>query len=180
MSGKCDVLICAITLFIRRRCRLLHTLFTAFFLVLLSFNAAVATPVQNVESTSFQVGLVGDQMTVRELMQIDAAQALEQNRARRAGRASVSTLQEGTAVVALPQSTARPALKAIYGVGQRLLAEVQWQGRTYVYLKGHALPVGRKAEKNIYALRSIAARCVILRRDDAEIELCLDSTVKGG
>lgn len=117
--------------------------------------------------------LADDQMLVRELMRAEAALAL---RLMRDERVPVSRAQEGRPLApdrALSQVT-RPVLQGIYGVGKRLLAEVQWQGETYIYLNGRALPVGRVADANTYLLHAIQSRCVQLARADTRVTLCLD------
>ncbi|MBC2770309.1 hypothetical protein [Pusillimonas minor] len=123
--------------------------------------------------------LADDQMLVRELMRAEAALALSLMRDE---RVPVRRAQEGRPLApdrAMSLVT-RPVLQGIYGVGKRLLAEVQWQGETYIYLNGRALPVGRVADPKVYLLQAIQSRCVQLARGDARVTLCLDHDSEKG
>ncbi|MGB3290366.1 MAG: hypothetical protein WBA83_13930 [Burkholderiaceae bacterium] len=109
-------------------------------------------------------------MSVRELMRLDADLALTQLKGRmsREGMATEAA-QVGAA------SAAGGALKlvAIYGVGRKLLAEVMIGTRPYVYLHGKALAVGAKAGPAEYLLRGISGSCVHLERQQEAHTLCL-------
>ena len=127
-----------------------------------------------VQAASVQNELLGDQMLVRELMRLDAEQAALRL------RKGTSSAAGGTVMTPTPQlrgdsGQLRPKLQAIYGVGQRLLAEVSWQGQSYIYLKGQALPAGRKADASTLRLKSISARCIALQGPDRLFESCLGS-----
>ncbi len=156
------------------RPRLLLALFTTVFC-----SFAWAAPPSDSTPPVVQNDLLGDQMLVRELMRLDAEQAAQRL------RKGVSPSSPG--IVPVPAGPARgvasqqrPSLQAIYGVGQRLLAEVTWQGQSYVYLKGQALPPGRKADASTLRLKSISARCVALQGPDRLFELCLGASGQEG
>lgn len=65
-------------------------------------------------------------------------------------------------------------LKAMYGVGKRVLAEVQWNGRDYIYLKGQTWPLGNTSS-NTLRLLSMAGRCITLAHQDQTHQLCVAS-----
>jgi hypothetical protein len=111
-----------------------------------------------------------DQMSVRELMRLDAALALEQSRERlrKADASSQPAHRRG----GLAHSGALE-LVAIYGVGKKLLAEVNIGARPHVYVRGQALPVGVRAGASPYLLRGISGSCVHLERQDEAHTLCL-------
>lgn len=124
------------------------------------------------QAASVQNELLGDQMLVRELMRLDAEQAALRL------RKGTSSAAGGAVMTPMPQvrggsGQPRPKLQAIYGVGQRLLAEVSWQGQSYIYLKGQTLPAGRKADASTLRLKSISARCIALQGPDRLFESCL-------
>ncbi len=62
-------------------------------------------------------------------------------------------------------------LKAMYGVGKRLLAEVHWNGQDYVYLNGHTWPLGQ-AQKSLRLIR-MAGRCITLGLQETQHQLCV-------
>lgn len=163
----------------RRPQRLLMRCLCGLTLCVIPGVAAASSPVEQVppaEQSPPAVDtdhLADDQMLVRDLMRAEAALAL---RTMRDERVSAHRVPQGRALVPdrKPPSSGRPALQGIYGVGKRLLAEVQWQGETYIYLNGRALPVGRVAENNVYLLQAIQSRCVQLARGDTRVTLCLD------
>ena len=123
--------------------------------------------------------LLGDQLLVRELMRLDAEQAAQRLRkgVSSSGAAVLPVAAESATVAAAQQ---RPVLQAIYGVGQRLVAEVLWQGQSYIYLKGQSLPAGRKADAVTLRLKSISARCIALQGPERLFELCLGSAGQEG
>lgn len=181
MSGRVERVLRRPYVFVvvRRPLRALTRSLCGLMLIAVPTVAAPSSSIQSAlsdEPSSSAAGLdhlADDQMLVRELMRAEAVKALsamsdERLASRRApqGRPLDPDLT--------PPSTARPVLKGIYGVGKRLLAEVQWQGHTYVYLNGRALPLGRVADPNGYLLQGIQSRCVQLARGDSRLTLCLD------
>ena len=107
-------------------------------------------------------------------MRLDAEQAALRLR-KGTSSAAGDTVMTPTPQLRGDSGQLRPKLQAIYGVGQRLLAEVSWQGQSYIYLKGQALPAGRKADASTLRLKSISARCIALQGPDRLFESCLGS-----
>jgi len=115
--------------------------------------------------------LASQQMSVRELMRLDTALALEQTRNRlRQQRGKPDQFDAGAALAT------RETLKlvAIYGVGKKLLAEVMIGGQSHVYMRGQPLAVGAKAGPSTYLLRGISGSCVHLERGGEGHTLCLN------
>jgi hypothetical protein len=112
--------------------------------------------------------LAAEQMSVRELMQLETREALELAR----GRARNHRYPDSAPAGAGP---GREGLKlvAIYGVGKKLLAEVRVGSRPQVYLRGQALPLGAKADAQVYRLHGITGSCVHLERRGEAHTLCL-------
>jgi hypothetical protein len=110
------------------------------------------------------------QMSVRELMRLDADLALKHLRAR-----MHKENPDGEAVEAAAGQAGNGALRlvAIYGVGRKLLAEVMIGVRPHVFLRGKALAVGAKAGPSEYMLRGISGTCVHLERQQESHTLCL-------
>lgn len=121
--------------------------------------------------------LVAEQMSVRELMRLDTALALnhvkEKLRARHKSGAAADDIR------ALAQNGS-VNLVAIYGVGKKLLAEVRVGSQSYVYMHGRVLPVGLKTSSTALLLRGITASCVQLERDEQSHTLCLHPSVRAG
>lgn len=116
-------------------------------------------------------GVAVEQLTVRELMQLDAERALEAARRRREQTGKPGATVSATLLSGAGHET--PRLVGIYGVGKRLFAEVRSGGRGYVFLSGHRLPVGYRAGDDIYRLKTLAGACIQLERKGEETELCL-------
>lgn len=157
--------------------QLMYMLVGVFFML---SNTAEASPQSNKDpaSSPFQQALGKDQMLVRELMRLDAEMALS-----RLQKGFSNGSQETPQAVPTDQIQGRsrsdPRLVAIYGVGQQLLAEVSWEGQSYVFLKGKAAPVGRNAAVTL-RLKSLNSRCATLQEKDQRFELCLNTTDQGG
>lgn len=117
----------------------------------------------------------GESLTVRELMRLDTELALEAARRRRAQVSAAGLPATGGA----PRADAAHAgsdtlrLVGIYGVGQRLFAEVRDGGHRLLFLRGHVSPVGRNAEVEGLRLKAMAGSCVHLQRHEEETVLCL-------
>lgn len=113
------------------------------------------------------------EMSVRELMHLDAELARKQARER---LKATGPQLEATA------ASGSPALHvaAIYGVGGKLLAEVVIGSRSHIYMRGRALPVGGKAEPGTYMLRGISGSCVHLERAGDSHTLCLRPSLWAG
>jgi hypothetical protein len=115
-----------------------------------------------------------DQMSVRELMRLDTALALQQSREKLRkvdGAAQAAHRRGGIA------HSGALELVAIYGVGKKLLAEVVIGTQPHVYLRGQALPVGARASDSVYLLRGISGSCVHLERGNEAHTLCLPVSV---
>ncbi|NYT81711.1 hypothetical protein H0A70_09490 [Alcaligenaceae bacterium] len=106
------------------------------------------------------------EMSVRELMHLDAELARKQARQR---------LKTAGPQLDVPAASGNPALHvaAIYGVGRKLLAEVVIGSRSHIYMRGRALPVGGTASPSTYLLRGISGSCVHLERTGDSQTLCL-------
>lgn len=131
---------------------------------------ALSCPVHAVPAFS---DLESEQLSVRELMRLDAEHALSLARSRSSGAAALAN-------VAVPSRTMRimsgePRLTAIYGTGRQLMAEVRFDDQIYLYRSGHALPVGVEVGDDVYLLQRITASCVGLRKEDSKHHLCLRS-----
>lgn len=111
-----------------------------------------------------------DQMSVRELMRLETRLAIEQvkDRIKKHGSGQGGSIDE----LGLAHGN-RLQLVAIYGVGKKLLAEVNIGGRPHVYIHGRALAVGAKADPSAFVLRGISGSCVQLERKDEAHTLCL-------
>jgi hypothetical protein len=115
-----------------------------------------------------------DQMSVRELMRLDTALALQQSRTKlQKGDSSSQAARRGGAIA----HSGALELVAIYGVGKKLLAEVVIGTQPHVYMRGKALPVGASASASAYLLRGISGSCVHLERQDEAHTLCLPMSV---
>jgi len=112
--------------------------------------------------------LAAEQISVRELMHLETVEALELAR----GRARNHRYPDSTPAGA---GSGREGLKllAIYGVGKKLLAEVRVGSRPLVYLRGQPLPLGAKADAQVYRLHGITGSCVHLERRGEAHTLCL-------
>lgn len=114
--------------------------------------------------------LSSHQMSVRELMYLDTALALEHTKARLRQQRVGQDIAENAGQIA--QSGALKLL-AIYGVGKKLLAEVRIGERTHIYMRGQAWAVGMKASPSSYRLQGISGSCVHLKREEEGHTLCL-------
>ncbi len=115
-------------------------------------------------------GLAAEQMSVRELMRIETDLALSQARRTLRKEDKRTEDKEGDSRI----SRSGPLkLVGIYGVGKKLLAEVEIGAQPHVYMRGHAFPVGMKASSSSYKLRGISGSCVQLERKDEAHTLCL-------
>lgn len=129
------------------------------------------------ENPAFHQELLQDQLSVRELMRLDAEQALQ--RLRKGGASPSPVLSPSQLPDSQRHSRLPPRLVAIYGVGNRLLAEITWKGQSYVYLKGQPSPVGRNSHASL-RLQTLSSRCATLRDDEQRFELCLGHSGSGG
>lgn len=115
--------------------------------------------------------LARDQISVRELMRLETAQALQRLRAERQTRAG---LAEQRTISTVGSSLSEAQLVGIYGVGRKLMAEVRVGERTLLFMRGRLQAVG--PEKN-HAVRllDITDRCVELQWDGQRQSLCAAS-----
>lgn len=92
-------------------------------------------------------------------------------------RLSLSPATRALIVDPTPAPTLKPNLNlnlhAMYGVGSRVLAEVNVNGNTYLYLKGQTWPVGDDSGASQLRLLSMSSRCVLLAHKEAKHNLCL-------
>ena len=123
-------------------------------------------------SSSAGAGGEGDEdfewqvQSVRELLRRDLQEALRPAPA----RGGVPASRAGRPADAL---AGQPRLVAMYGVGSRLMAEVQVGGRAFLYVRGQALPVGHGGDSPVYRLREMNGACVRLERGALQYALCL-------
>lgn len=68
------------------------------------------------------------------------------------------------------------ALNAMYGVGQNVLAEINFNGSTYLYLRGQVWPIGDETGKSQLRLLSMSSRCVLLAHKEQQHNLCVIPT----
>lgn len=114
-------------------------------------------------------GLDVDQISVRELMQLDTEHALKLARARSSGPdRNVSPAERSPR-----RMLGEPSLAAIYGVGAQLVAEVVVDHVIYLYRHGQALPVGVAPGDDVLLLQKISASCVALKSADRTHQMCL-------
>lgn len=136
-------------------------------------------------------GLDEDQVSVRELMRLETAQALQRARAMRQGYGAAAKMvdrgaggTDGSSGGGWPAnanaSQSEPELMAIYGVGRNLMAEVVFGETRRLYRRGQALPVGVSSSPHVFLLQDISTACIRLRRPDAERHLCMDATPRAG
>lgn len=117
-------------------------------------------------------------LTVRELMRLESEQALAAARERRhRGQGAVPGPGVEMPGASLTEGTESLRLIGIYGVGNRLFAEVRSASNAWLFLSGHRMPVGHTAGAQAYQLKEIAGACVRLEREGTETVLCLP---KGG
>lgn len=137
--------------------------------ITISFAASLALPLP--AGARPAPTLTAEQLTVRELMQLESELALEAARRRRDGKAVSDAA--GKLVAASVTRSEAPRLVGIYGVGKRLFAEVRSGGRGYVFMRGHNLPLGHSARDDLYRLKALDGACARLERQGEETVLCL-------
>lgn len=125
----------------------------------------------SVASVSETDELARDQTSVRELMRLETAQALQRLRAERQTRAGLAE-QRSTSTAGSKLSEAQ--LVGIYGVGRKLMAEVRVGERTLLFMRGRLQAVG---PDKTHALRlvDITDRCVELQWGGQRQSLCAAS-----
>ena len=79
-----------------------------------------------------------------------------------------------TPLVAAPALVDTLYLKAVYGVGKRLLAEVHWNGQDYLYLKGQAWPLGHTQQQAL-RLVQMSGRCITVAQQEKHHQLCVNT-----
>lgn len=67
-------------------------------------------------------------------------------------------------------------LHAMYGVGQNVLAEVNFKGKTYLYLRGQVWPIGDETGQSQLRLLSMSNQCVLLAHKEQQHNLCVIPT----
>lgn len=120
--------------------------------------------------------LVAEQVAVRQLMELETAQALQRLNAagaRTSFRSPKAT--QGTDAQDL-NGQSKPRLVAIYGVGPKLMAEIQIDDRTLLFMRGRAKPVG-PGKSHPLRLVSITPPCVQLKWKEQQESLCASSTI---
>lgn len=64
-------------------------------------------------------------------------------------------------------------LKAMYGVGKRIAAEVDFDGKSYVYLRGQTWPVGDEVGRSQLRLLAMTSRCIEVARQEEVFTACV-------
>jgi len=113
--------------------------------------------------------LASDQISVRELMRLETAQALQRMRA----AAAMSAPDTPPLHVSLSSSGHAPAARvvAIYGVGRKLMAEVRVDGQTLLFMRGRPEAVG-PGRAHAMRLLGISDRCVEVAMRGRRESLC--------
>lgn len=123
--------------------------------------------------------LASDQISVRELMRLETAQALQRL------RAGPSAFPQGgapprAASEAIASAAGEPArLLAIYGVGRKLMAEVRADGQTLLFMRGRPEAVG-PGRAHAMRLLDISSQCVEISLHGRRESLCAPSPGAGG
>lgn len=88
----------------------------------------------------------------------------------------------GSTVVSTPYTeqaqASHPKLIAMYGVGKKVLAEVDFNGQQYLYVRGQTWPVGDVKGSSQLRLIKMSSRCAHLAFQKTEFNLCV--TPQGG
>lgn len=113
--------------------------------------------------------LASDQISVRELMRLETAQALQRMRAATAGSASDTSPLRMSSSSGGQAPAAR--LVAIYGVGRKLMAEVRVDGQTLLFMRGRPEAVG-PGRAHAMRLLAISDRCVEVAMQGRRESLC--------
>jgi hypothetical protein len=151
----------------------------------LSFGLLAHTCIASVPSLPVDQGALAVQKpavewpetaTVQELLRLDTQSALKRAIAR-LGVSPAGVPDRNRATSKDPSlAHVRPAdrmrLKAIYGVGKRLAADVEINGELYRYRRPGALR-GGAAARNSYLLVSIDGSCVQMKKAGAARTVCL-------
>lgn len=133
-------------------------------------HAALCLPAGHAWASSGLDELLADQVSVRELMRLETAQVLHRvrnmpgygpNRDSRA-RAGHPAAQMGTGAM---------RLVAIYGVGRKLMAEVQIDGQSLLFMRGRLQAIG-PGKAHEMRLLSMNSRCVELALGERRESLC--------
>lgn len=121
--------------------------------------------------------LATEQLTVRELMRLDAELALEAARRKRGQGAESRSGGVIPSRITSEASAQQDALRlvGIYGVGKRLFAEVRLGERGLLFVSGQPFPVGHQNDRHGYRLKKLAGRCIELEHQSEETQLCLSS-----
>ena len=121
-----------------------------------------------------------DQLTVLELMRLEAEHALHDAREQRAARSAGQTMRSYRQPMLDGETGAKTSnlhLVGIYGVGQRLVAEVKKGAQTLYFRSGQAQPKGHVNDHTddpaLYRLRELKGNCLRLDFGDEEKSLCL-------
>ncbi|EPG9766454.1 hypothetical protein M0K88_004698 [Escherichia coli] len=138
--------------------------------------------------------------TVQELLVIDARMAMQQLRKReleasgqsRAGQSPQASIAKGESLPqpllganagaeqqkpAAPKPIVKPKLEGIFGLGDRLFADVEFDGQKVRFQRGQKYPVGMGTSFP-YQLVSIAAPCVKVQGKGSTETLCIDGLTK--
>lgn len=117
---------------------------------------------------------------MRELMRLDAERALEVAKQQRGWGPSAGVRSpagpNGQGAAANDGNTGGPStlrLAGIYGVGERLTAEVHAGSQVLLFRKGRPHPIGYAADRWPYRLEQLAGACVNLHTADEKTVLCL-------
>ena len=121
--------------------------------------------------------LASDQISVRELMRLETAQALQRLRAATAKSAPEAAQLRVSSPSGGHASAAR--LVAIYGVGRKLMAEVRVDGQTLLFMRGRPEAIG-PGKAHAMRLLAISHRCVEVAMQGRRESLCAAPAGMGG
>lgn len=107
--------------------------------------------------------LQAQQQIVRDLILAETQQLQTQQALPTKPKAQIPSVFEGPDLV----------LHALYGVGQRLMAEVSFKGVGYLYLRGQHWPLGDQQGRSQLRLLDISSRCISLAHKEQHFDACV-------
>lgn len=121
-------------------------------------------PLQAERSTDRDETLGEQQQLVRDLI------AAETQQLQTASTAKATPIKAQKSVV---DGEPDVVLHAVYGVGQRLVAEVAFRGESYLYLRGQVWPLGDPQGRSQLRLLELSSRCVRLAHKEQHFDACI-------
>lgn len=131
-------------------------------LLLLPF-AVLAQTSDEIKETD---ALPAQQQLVRDLIELENQRLTQPLAARR-------SQNQSSAVSPMAYSGVDLVLKAMYGVDKRILAEVSFRGKPYLYLRGQAWPIGDSQGQSQLRLLSMSSGCIRLAHKEEQFSACV-------